>query len=100
MCINDGSRRARIAYWLAKPYWGQGLMTKAVTRYAEYAVTELDVVRLTAEVFAWNEASARVLQKAGFTQEGRLRKHREKDGALVDVRYFGLLRADLDGARD
>ncbi len=94
------SHRARIGYWLAKPYWGRGLMTKAVSRYAEYAVMELDVVRLTAEVFAWNEASARVLQKAGFTQEGRLRKHREKDGALVDVRYFGLLRADLDGARD
>jgi len=94
------SHRARIGYWLAKPYWGRGLMTKAVTRYVEYAFTELDAVRLTAEVFAWNKASARVLQKAGFTQEGRLRKHRKKDGALVDVRYFGLLRADLDGARD
>lgn len=94
------SHRARIGYWLAKAYWGRGLMTKAVARYVDYAFAELDVVRLTAGVFAWNEASARVLQKVGFTQEGRLRKHREKDGTLVDVRYFGLLRADLDGARD
>lgn len=99
--LNVGaSHRARIGYWLAKPYWGRGLMTRAVTRYVKYAFAALGVVRLTAEVFVWNEASARVLQKAGFTQEGRLRKHREKDGALVDVRYFGLLRADFDDARD
>ena len=99
--LNVGaSHRARIGYWLAKPYWGRGLMTKAVARYVDYAFAELDVVRITAEVFDWNEASARVLQKAGFTQEGRLRKHREKDGTLVDVRYFGLLRSDLDSACD
>lgn len=90
------SHRARIGYWLAKPYWGRGLMTEAVIRFVEHAFAKLDVVRLTAEVFAWNDASARVLEKAGFTQEGRFRKHRKKDGALVDVLYFGLLQTDFD----
>ncbi|PSQ99443.1 MAG: N-acetyltransferase [Bacteroidetes bacterium SW_7_64_58] len=90
------SHRARIGYWLAKPYWNRGIMTEAVSRYVDYAFTELAVVRLTAEVFAWNTASARVLQKVGFVQEGRLRNHREKDGDLMDVLYFGLLRTDLE----
>lgn len=92
------SHRARIGYWLAKPYWGRGLMTRAVTRFVEYAFAKLDVVRLTAEVFKCNEASARVLEKAGFTREGLLRKHREKNGTLVDVVYFGLLERDIDEA--
>jgi len=94
------SHRARLGYWLAKPYWNRGLMTEAVRRYVDYAFAELGVVRLTAEVFDWNEASARVLQKAGFTQEGRLRNHRKKDGTLVDVLYFGLLRSDLVDAEN
>ncbi len=98
--VVGASHRARLGYWLAKPYWDRGIMTDAVRRFVDYAFAELEVVRLTAEVFAWNEASARVLQKAGFTQEGRLRRHREKDGTLVDVLYFGLLRTDLDDGRD
>ena len=58
------SHRARIGYWLAKPYWNRGIMTDAVSRYVDYAFAELAVVRLTAEVFARDEASARVLQKS------------------------------------
>jgi RimJ/RimL family protein N-acetyltransferase len=94
------SHRTNIGYWLAKPYWNRGIMTAAVTRFVAYAFAELDVVRLTAEVFAGNTASIRVLQKAGFTREGRLRRHRKKNGDLVDVLYFGLLREDLDDADD
>lgn len=90
------SHRANIGYWLARPYWNRGIMTEAVRRFVAYAFAELEVARLTAEVFAGNEASVRVLQKAGFRQEGRLRRHRKNDGDLVDVLYFGLLPADLD----
>ena len=90
------THRANLGYWLAKPYWNRGLMTRAARRYVRYAFTRLELVRLTAEVFHWNEASARVLEKVGFRREGRLRKHREKDGALVDVFYYGLLREDVE----
>ena len=68
----------------------------ALPRFVDYAIAELGVVRLTAEVFAGNEASVRVLRKVGFAREGRFRKHREKDGELVDVLCFGLLQSDRD----
>lgn len=90
------THRANIGYWLAKSYWGRGLMTRAARRFVQYALTQLEVVRLTAEVFSWNDASARVLEKVGFRREGRLRKHHEKDGDLVDVFYYGLLREDVE----
>lgn len=89
------SHRANVGYWLAKPYWGQGIMTEALTRYARYAFDQMGIVRLTAEVFERNKASARVLEKVGFQKEGRLRKHRKKDGALLDVNFYGLLKHDL-----
>jgi [ribosomal protein S5]-alanine N-acetyltransferase len=44
-------------------------------------------------VFAWNPASARVLEKCGYTLEGRARLAVIKDGQLVDHLLYGLVRA-------
>ncbi len=86
------THRAEIGYWLARHYWGCGLMSDAVRAYVSYAFDELGVLRLTAEVFDFNIASARVLEKNGFTLEGRLRKHFRKDGKLIDAGFYGLLK--------
>ncbi len=85
------THQAEIGYWLAKPYWGRGIMTDAVRRVADHSFRELRLIRLTAHVFAFNTASVRVLEKAGFQLEGRLRLHYKKDGRLLD----GLLYAKL-----
>ena len=84
--------RTEIGYWLARGYWGKGIMTSAVAAFVKYAFTELELRRLTAHVFEFNSASARVLEKNGFVLEGRLRKHFLKDGQLIDARLYGLLR--------
>jgi RimJ/RimL family protein N-acetyltransferase len=55
-----------------------------------FATTPL--VRLYAHVFEWNPASARVLEKAGFTLEGRLRRSVLKEGQLIDQLMYGLVR--------
>lgn len=87
--------KAEIGYWLAKPFWGQGIMTDAVKAYVQYAFTELNLGKLTARTFEFNVGSARVLEKNGFKLEGCLRKDLLKDGKLVDVRVYGLLKEDL-----
>jgi [ribosomal protein S5]-alanine N-acetyltransferase len=66
------SHRAEVGYWLAKPYWGRGIMTAVVQRVCRHAYEELGLVKLTAHVFTHNQASARVLEKCGFQQEGFL----------------------------
>src|SRR5215813_293699 len=86
------SHRAEIGYWIARQYWGQGIMTDAVRTYVRYAFAELGVTRLTAHVFDFNSASARVLEKNGFVLEGTLRKHFLKDGRLIDAMLYGLLK--------
>ena len=71
-------------------------MTDVVRAYVDYAFRELKLKRLTAHTFAFNLASARVLEKNGFKLEGRLRKHLLKDGKLIDARFYGLLKEDLE----
>lgn len=83
---------AEIGYWLGEPYWGQGIVSRAVARMVEYAFDELLFVRLQAGVFAGNDASMRVLEKNGFVREGVLRKHVRKDGVIRDAVLYAKLR--------
>jgi ribosomal-protein-alanine N-acetyltransferase len=85
------SHRAEVGYWLAKPFWGRGIMTAVVQRVCGYAFEEFGLVKIIAHVASYNPASARVLEKCGFQQEGFLRKHFLKDGQFIDARLFGLL---------
>lgn len=75
---------AEMGYWLAEPYWGRGIMTRAVKALTAYALGELKLKRIFAEPYTTNSASARVLEKAGFTCEGLLRANAFKDGEVVD----------------
>jgi RimJ/RimL family protein N-acetyltransferase len=86
------SHRAEIGYWLAKPYWGQGIMTAVVRCLCELGFSDFGLVKITAHVFANNPTSARVLEKCGFVQEGYLRKHYEKEGQFIDSKLYALLR--------
>jgi RimJ/RimL family protein N-acetyltransferase len=85
------SHRAEIGYWLAKPFWGRGIMTAVVQRVCRHAFEEFRLAKITAHVFPHNSASARVLGKCGFREEGFLRKHFLKDGQFLDARLFALL---------
>ena len=84
--------RAEVGYWLAKPFWKQGIMTSVVTAVCRHAFETLGLIKLTANVFSFNAASARVLQKCGFEQEGYLRKHIVKDGKMIDSMVYGRCR--------
>jgi RimJ/RimL family protein N-acetyltransferase len=86
------SHQAEVAYWLAKPFWGRGIMTAVVGRLCRHAFEEFGLVKITAHIFSDNRASARVLEKCGFQEEGFLRKHYLKDGQFLDARPFALLR--------
>ena len=84
--------QAEVGYWLAKTYWGRGIMTAVVQLVCQHAFEEFGLVKITAHVFSHNPASARVLEKCAFQEEGFLRKHFLKDGQFIDARLFGLLR--------
>lgn len=77
-------KSARIGYWLGEPFWGRGIATAAVRGVTPHAMKAYGLCRVEAAVLAWNPASVRVLQKAGYEQEGLLRRSVYKDGQVID----------------
>lgn len=57
-----------------------------------------DIVRIYAEVFAFNAASCRVLEKAGFSYEGTLKSAAVKNGRVIDIKLYALLKAENPAA--
>jgi ribosomal-protein-alanine N-acetyltransferase len=82
---------AELGYWLGEKFWGQGIMTEAVRTITNYAITSYDLTRVYALPYAYNAASARVLEKAGFVLEGRLRKSVIKNGQVVDQFMYAFI---------
>lgn len=61
--------RGQIGYWVGVPFWGTGFASEAVEALVDHLFDQ-GVPRITADVMAENEASLRVLEKAGFTKTG------------------------------
>ena len=87
-----GQRSAEIGYWLGEEFWGRGVATDALIAVTDHAFANYDICRLYAHVFEWNGASARVLEKAGYEFEGRLRKSVTKDGQTIDQLMYAAIR--------
>ena len=82
---------AEIGYWLAEPFWGRGIATDALAALTDYAIATHGLTRVYALPFAWNTASCRVLEKAGFILEARLRRSAIKDGQVVDQLQYAFI---------
>lgn len=88
--LGQGERRcgAELGYWIGRAHWGRGLMTRIVAAYAPWVMARLRLARLQATVLDSNPASARVLLKNGFVEEGTMRCAVSKHGRLHDLRLF------------
>lgn len=88
-----GDRRctAELGYWLGRAHWGRGHMTRAVALFAPWVMQALGLHRLQATVLDFNHASARVLEKNGFVEEGTLRAAVVKHGRVHDLRLFARI---------
>lgn len=88
--------KAKVGYWLAKGLWGKGYVVEGLSALAAYAFGPLRIHKLEAHIFEANHRSRRVLEKANFRFEGRLRDHYFKDGHYFDALAYSLLSTDLD----
>ncbi|HRI64194.1 MAG TPA: GNAT family N-acetyltransferase [Polyangium sp.] len=92
--LDDVHRKtAELGYWLGIAHWGRGFATEAVRAIVEYGFSQLPLERIQAGVYDWNEASSRVLLKANFQFEGRMRRHAFKDTKLVDMLLYARIRS-------
>ena len=92
---NIHRQTAELGYYIAEEYWGKGIMTEAVKQICEYVFDKSDIIRIYAEPFSYNVASCRVLEKAGFQYEGTLRSNAVKNGKVLDMKMYSLLKTEL-----
>jgi RimJ/RimL family protein N-acetyltransferase len=82
---------AEIGYWLAEPFWGRGIVTDALAAVTKYALDTHQLTRIYAVPFASNAASCRVLEKAGYVLEARLRRSAVKNGQITDQMQYAFI---------
>ena len=91
-CDNIHFRTAEMGYYIGEPYWGKGLGTSAVKQVCSYIFQNTDIIRIFAEPFAYNTASCRILEKAGFQFEGILRSNAVKNGKIIDMKMYSRIK--------
>jgi RimJ/RimL family protein N-acetyltransferase len=82
---------AEIGYWLGEPFWGRGIGTAALAAVTQHAIATHGLTRVYALPFAYNVASCRVLEKAGYVLEGRLRRSAIKNGVVIDQMQYAYI---------
>lgn len=83
---------AEMGYWLGESYWNRGITSRAVRVISDHIFAHYDITRLYAGIFEHNHASARVLEKAGYTFEARLQQNVTKDGETLDELIYAKLK--------
>jgi [ribosomal protein S5]-alanine N-acetyltransferase len=84
---------AEIGYWIGEPYWGRGIASEAIRQLLEISWEQYpELVRIYAELFPTNVASARALEKNGFILESVRKNSCIKNGIIGDDMVFVKLR--------
>ena len=92
---NIHRQTAELGYYIAEEYWGKGIMTEAIKQICQYVFRKSDIIRIYAEPFAYNIASCKALEKAGFQYEGTLRNNAVKNGKVIDMKMYSILNTEL-----
>ena len=77
-----------------RDYWGKGYGTDVMKVILRYAFTEINLNRVTLNVFEYNPRAVRSYEKAGFRHEGRMRQVLNKEGRRWDMLFMGILREE------
>lgn len=88
-------KNAELGYWLAEPFWGQGIMTKAVKHIVDYGFKNLDINRIFARPFGTNIGSQNVLKNVGFVLEGKFKNTIYKNGKYLDELIYAIRKESL-----
>ncbi|NNK88321.1 MAG: GNAT family N-acetyltransferase, partial [Flavobacteriaceae bacterium] len=83
---------AEIGYWLAEPFWGQGIITDAIKQAIDFAFANLEIDRIFARPFGTNLASQKVLEKNNFILEARFENVLLKNDERLDELIYAIRR--------
>jgi [ribosomal protein S5]-alanine N-acetyltransferase len=82
---------AEIGYVISQEYWGKGLTTEAAKEIIRFGFEKMNLVRIQARCSVENIGSARVMEKAGMSFEGIIRKGIVVKGKHRDLKMYSIL---------
>jgi RimJ/RimL family protein N-acetyltransferase len=85
---------ATLGCWLAREARGRGIGWRALRAVADWTFRSTYVIRIDCYIMLGNEASERMVRRAGFQREGVLRAWDLLRGTPVDCVAYSLLRSD------
>ncbi|MDA2894241.1 GNAT family protein [Mycolicibacterium sp. BiH015] len=91
-------RSAWIGYWVASESTGGGVATAALALGLDHCFGPVMLHRVEATVRPENGASRAVLAKAGFREEGLLKRYLDVDGAWRDHLLVAITIEELNGS--
>jgi ribosomal-protein-alanine N-acetyltransferase len=92
--VDETHRHGEIGYVLSRKYWNRGIMSEAVGLIVREGFSSLGLEKIIGRCIDENIGSRRVLEKAGFRQEGLLRRQFLKRETYRDIALYGLLRSE------
>jgi 8-oxo-dGTP diphosphatase len=90
-------RTGSLGYWVGQRFWGHGVAKEAAGRMVSWALANLPIERVVAQVSLDNPASAAVLRGVGFRETGRAKQHFLARDAEEEVAVFEARREDVFG---
>ncbi|MEM7168839.1 MAG: GNAT family N-acetyltransferase [Pseudomonadota bacterium] len=78
--------QVHFGYVLGRLFWGQGIMSEALTCLVDWSLAQASIWRAAAYCDVENLGSARVMEKAGMVREGLLRRYAVHSNVSPDPR--------------
>jgi RimJ/RimL family protein N-acetyltransferase len=95
--VQPENRTAEIGIMIGdKGYWSRGYGSDAVRTLARFAFQVMNLQRVYLRTYEYNERGQAAFKKAGFVEEGRMRRHIYMEGRYWDVLIMGCLREEFE----
>ncbi|HMT77951.1 MAG: GNAT family N-acetyltransferase [Saprospiraceae bacterium] len=85
-------KNAELGYWLGEPFWGYGIVSKAIKQIIQFGFSTFDIERIFARPYGTNFASQKILEKNNFLLEGRYNNILYKNGEYLDELIYAIRR--------
>lgn len=93
--IDKINNRAELGYWLDETYWNKGFITEAAKEILTFGFDQLNLKRIFASYFDFNEASGKIMQNIGMQKEGLLQAYTLKEGKYINHILYASINPNL-----
>lgn len=92
--LDKKHKKAEIGFWLLKDFWGKGIMKEVMPRLFKEGFSKLNLNRIEGYVVSENIKCKNALEKINFTFEGTIRESEYKNGNMINVDIYSILKSE------